>query len=99
MIGAYLTDSVVLVEPASTTVFGQPGGAATETTLRARVESKDHLIRDQQGDNVTSTTQVLIQDRTIPATAKIRIGSVEHSIIRKVEKKDFGVVGLKLFLD
>lgn len=98
MIGAYLTDPVVIVESAET-VFGQPSGSPALTTVQARVEAKDILVRDQQGNTVTSTTQVLMENRTLAATDKIRIDGVDHSIIRKVEKKDFGVVGLKLFLD
>lgn len=95
MIKAYLNDTIVLK-----TATRDKWGTVTyvDTTIPARIEEKTKLIRSLSGEQVISTEQVLIENRTVTHQDKVTVNGVQRSIISIIKEKDFSNVALWLYL-
>jgi hypothetical protein len=87
MIGAYLKDTVV-IKTVTRGAWGEP--STISTSVSARIERKTKLVRNQQGENVTSEATIYMKNRTIRHTDKITYDGIDHSILSIAQEKDFG---------
>jgi hypothetical protein len=87
MFNAYMTDQVVLVQKTGDISWGER--AEKETTVRARVDFKNRMVRDFRGEQVVSAATVTMQDRPLEAYDRIKIDGVEHPILSLQKHRAF----------
>lgn len=87
MFKAYYTDCVTVVEPTGASSWGEK--TEKETTVRARVEYKNVMVRNFKGEMVVSAALVYMQDRTLTPAARIKIDGVEHPILNILKRRAF----------
>ena len=98
----YLKGTVALVVQA-VDVWQQADGAATETTITAKVNHSTRLIRNRDGEIVNSSAQVLMATRTLAHSTKIKVTDQDgtersRSIIDIRPKQSWGTEFLEVFL-
>ena len=87
MLDAYLTDTVVLVRRTGTVTWGNR--SETETSVKARVEWKNRMVRDFKGEQVVSSASVLLKSQTLNAGDRIKIDDIERPILSIGKPKSF----------
>jgi len=100
MIDAYLKkNAITLKTSGGTDIYNEPEATA-DTALDARVIWKSQLVRDAHGDQVVSSAEIWIKDRTpMPTHAdKVRLDGVDRAIITVSKADDFNTQFLKVFL-
>ena len=98
MIKAYLIDSIQIKYLTTLDQWQEP--TWNNVAVNARIEWRDKLIRNMQGEQVVSAALVyLAGDVTPPTNAdRIIIDSIEHAIIRVDKKTDFNVSHYEIFI-
>lgn len=98
MIDAYTNQTVTLLTPQDPDDWSEKRDPV-ERKIQARVDWINKLVRNIEGEEVTSAVQVIIAyDSTIYYDHKIRIDNVEHSIIKIDRIQDFSSQYLRVFL-
>lgn len=87
MFDAYMTDTVILVKRASSTSWGE--ASETETSVKARVDWKNRMVRDFKGEQVVSSAVVYLNDTTLNAYDRIKIDSIERPILSIQKNRAF----------
>lgn len=87
MFNSYFLDNVVLVEKSGSSSWGER--TETETTVKARVEYKNKLVRNSAGEQVVSAAMVYMRDRILSPGSRIKIDGVEHPILNVVKHRAF----------
>jgi len=95
MISAYLNTTVTL-KAATADKWGTKTYAST--TLRARIFYGTKIVRNQSGEEIVSTTQVMIKDRTVNFGDIVTITGVDMSIVGIKKEEDFSNRILYLYL-
>ena len=86
MINAYLTDDITIQR----NTFGTWGTSTpTNTTVKGRFEFKTKLVRNQNGEQVVSSANVMLPVVVLGHQDKIIYNTVTYSIIALELKKDF----------
>jgi len=62
-----LTQTVTIERFSGRDAYGQPQFSATQISSAARVESKMELVRDRDGDERVSSTQIVTLERVRPS--------------------------------
>jgi len=97
MIGSYLDkDAVVIVD--NVRDVHQEISSTVLTSVDAFITRKTRMVRNQNGETVVSSSQVLMRDRTLPYTNFLRFDDKDHTIIAINEMRDFGVQAIEVFL-
>jgi hypothetical protein len=101
MIEAYLTDSIVIVKPATKDQWFEPTATSVETTVAARVDERNRITRTQSGQEVTSTSQVIVVPGTdIAVGYKVRYAGRDRRILSLQKNKGFSEVeSITVFLE
>lgn len=100
MIDLYLTkNAITLKTSGGTDTFNEPL-PTTDTAVDARVIWKTRMVRDVHGEQVVSSAEVWIKNRTpFPTHAdKVALDGVDRDILAVSKSDDFNAVFLKVFL-
>ena len=88
MIGSYLIDDITIK---TTTLDKWNVATYKDTDIKARVEYKTRLVRDQAGKQVVSSARIYLRNRTITHKELINFDDIDHAILAIGKAKDFGV--------
>ena len=79
MLNAYMTDTVTLVKKSGAVSWSEQ--AETEITSKARVDYKNRMVRDVEGNMVVSSALIYLPVTTLTVDDRIKYQGREHSII------------------
>ena len=98
MINAYLRDPVTIVRHAALDSYNERA-ASTLDPIMGYVEWGTRLVRNLQGEEVAAAARVMIRyDATITHDDKVQIGTLDYTILRIEEIKDFSKRGLWIYI-
>ncbi len=92
LMDTYLNKSAVLLVWAGSDTYDTPNDP-TEVDVKIKVDWKDHVVRDEKGEDIVATGKVTIGQRSPEITLKdkLRITGVVHQILKTTEITDFDV--------
>jgi len=89
LLRAYFQDTITVIYSNGTDQWGEPI-AATETTMKAYIDFKTHLVRNLAGEQVVSSGIVYVMPATtIQHDDFIEYNSVRYAILKINPGKDF----------
>ena len=97
MIGAYLTDNIVLHVSGGLDKYNEPL-ADTEINLKGKVKIGTALVKDIKGENVFSSMSVMLKSRTISHEDFLEYDGKEYAIISIAKPRDFSWGFMEVFL-
>ena len=72
--------------------------STTNITIAAKINRNNVLVRDQNGEQVVSSTRLRIENRAITHEDTVTVDGVEHTILTIQQVRDFVPRYLQVFL-
>lgn len=95
MLNAYMTDDIT-IQRVSYDTWGT--STPTDVATKGRFEFKTKLVRNQSGEQVVSSANVLLPVMTLGHQDKVVYGGITYSILTIELKKDFSNRYLLIYL-
>jgi len=95
LIEAYLIDTVTL-KTKTLDKWNEP--TIISASIKCRIERKNRMIRDFEGNEVVSMTKVTMKDRTITPSDEITIDGSDHGILNITEQRGFSKKYLEVYI-
>lgn len=97
MIKAYCNETIQVIRDAAPGDWLEPE-ETEEEDVEAYVDWTNELVRNQEGEEVTSSVSVYMEyDNTLGYADKLRIQDIPHSIIKISRLQDFSAVCLRVW--